>query len=53
MTQQASLKEKINSFLSGEYQVLEDRNVIEALPSIIVNLLEKNRIAEQLSNVNV
>ena len=48
MTQQKTLKEKISIFLAGDYHVLENIDVVEALPSIIVNILEKNRLVERL-----
>ncbi|MDW7773456.1 MAG: cyclic nucleotide-binding domain-containing protein [Desulfobulbaceae bacterium] len=50
MIHQSSLQDKLNSFLAGEYRVLGDSNVSEALPPAIIHIFEKGKkeVAERL-----
>ena len=50
MIQQTSLQEKLNTFLSGDHQVLLDLNVAKTLPPTIIKLIEseKKHVAERL-----
>lgn len=50
MIQQTSLKEKLNTFLSGDHRVLLDQKVAKTLPPTITKILEsgKKHVAERL-----
>ena len=50
MIQQTSLQEKLNTFLSGDHQVLLDLNVAKTLPPTIIKLIEsgKKQVAQRL-----